>query len=168
MIFPRLAILLALTALAACSTAPSAAPSLAPRPAEAIDPRVPVTGGTDTRPVDPALAARLSTLVAQAASGDSAFRSAAAEAERLAANAGARESESWIAAQQAVSAVVAARAPTTAALSDIDALAADALRTRGDLSPSDLAAIEAAAAEVGALDLAQAQVIDALQAKLGG
>jgi len=151
---------------AGCSAPPNAAPSLAPRAAEAIDPRVPVVGGIDVRPVDPALAARLAQLIAQANSGDSAFRTAAADAERLAALAGARESESWIAAQQALSALIAARAPTTRALGDIDAVAATTLQTKGGLAPADLAAIEAAAAKVGALDRVQSQIVDALQRRL--
>jgi len=143
------------------------APSLAPRAAEEIDPRVPIVGMPDTRPLSPALAERLSQLVAQANSSDGPFRSAAEEAERLVALAGARESESWIAAQQAVSAAVAARAPTTKALSDIDALGAASLQSKGELSAADLAAIEAATAEVGALDKVQAGIVDNLQARLG-
>ena len=53
-------------------------------------------------------------------------------------------------------------------LSDIDALGAAELQARGDLSPADLAAIEAAAAEVGALDRVQAGIVDALQARIAG
>ena len=161
-------ILITVLALAGCSTPPTAATSLSPRAAENIDPRVPLVGSVDTSPVNPALAERLSQLIAQANSGEGAFRSAATEAERLAALAGARESESWIVAQQAVSAAVAARAPTSRALSDIDAVAATTLQAKGGLSPADLAAIEAAAAEVGALDRVQSQIVDALQARLGG
>ena len=71
-------------------------------------------------------------------------------------------------AQQAVSAAVAARGPTSRALGDIDALAAAALVRRGGIGPADLAAIEGAAAEVGAIDQRQTRTIDALQARLGG
>jgi hypothetical protein len=67
-----------------------------------------------------------------------------------------------------VSAAVAARAPTTRALGDIDALAAAALARQGGIAPADLRAIEAAAAQVGVIDRRQAQVIDALQSRLGG
>jgi hypothetical protein len=77
------------------------------------------------------------------------------------------QSESWIVAQQAVSAAVAAREPTARALGDIDAIAAFALATQGGIAPADLAAIEEAAAQVGAIDRRQAQVINALQARLG-
>nr|MBA3511606.1 hypothetical protein [Sphingomonas sp.] len=79
-----------------------------------------------------------------------------------------RQSESWVVAQQALSAAVAARGPTTRALGDIDALAASALARQGGIAPADLAAIEAAAAQVGALDRRHSQTIDALQARLGG
>jgi hypothetical protein len=159
--------MIVIAAAAGCSAPATNAPSLAPRAAEAIDPRAPVPAGVDTRPVEPALAARLAQLVAEANGGNDAFRSAAAEAQRLAAAAGTPQSESWIAAQQALSAAVAARAPTTRALGDIDEAAAVALKARGDLSPADLAAVEAAAGEVAALDRVQAQMIEALQARLG-
>ena len=119
-------------------------PSLAPRAAEAIDPRVPVVRPMNDRPVDAALARRLAELVSQARSGDSAFRGQAATAERLAAAAGPRQSESWIAAQEALSAAIEARAPTATALGDIDALGADKLQAQGGLAPADLAAIRSA------------------------
>ena len=147
---------------------PGNPPSLARRTAEAIDPRVPVAGSVSTRPVDPALAARLSQLVSQARASEGAFRSAMVDAERLAETAGPPQSESWIDAQQALSAAVAARGPTARALADIDETAATAIKARGDLSPADLAAIEAAAAEVAALDRVQAELIELLQKRLGG
>jgi len=155
-------------ALAACAAATGPGPSLAPRSAEGIDPRVPVVSTAEARPVDPALVVRLGELVRAAQQGDGAFTAAAGEAQRLAASAGAPQSESWIVAQQAVSAAVAARAPTTRALGDIDALAASALARTGGISPADLAAIEAAAAEVGAIDRREARTIDELQKRLGG
>jgi hypothetical protein len=155
-------------ALAGCTATTGPGPSLAPRTAESIDPRVPVVSTAIARPVDPALVAQLGELVRAAQQGDGAFAAAAGEAQRLATSAGAAQSESWIVAQQAVSAAVAARAPTTRALGDIDALAASALARQNGIAPADLGAIEAAAAEVGAIDRRQAQVIDALQARLGG
>ena len=156
----------ALLALAGCTAATGPGPSLAPRSAETIDPRVPVVSTVVARPVDPALAVRLGDLVRSARQGDGAFAVAAGEARRLAASAGAAQSQSWIVAQQAVSAAVAAREPTTRALGDIDALAAAALARQNGIAPADLRAIEAAAAEVGAIDQRQAQVIEALEARL--
>ena len=157
----------AILAAAGCAAPSDPGPSLAPRSAEAIDPRVPVGDSGFRAPVDRALAARLAELIGLAHQGDSAFTAAAGEAQRLAASAGARQSESWVVAQQAVSAAVAARGPTTRALGDIDALAASALARQGGIAPADLAAIEAAAAQVGAIDRRHSQTIDALQARLG-
>ena len=154
-------------AIAGCAAPAGPAPSLAPRSAEAIDPRAPVAGSTVQRPADPALSARLAELVGLARQGETAFVTAAGEARRLAAAAGPPRTESWVIAQQAVSAAVAARAPTTRALGDIDGIAAAALARQGGIAPADLAAIEAAAAQVGAIDRRQAQALDALQARLG-
>jgi hypothetical protein len=153
---------------AACATPVSQAPSLAPRAAEAIDPRLPVGGESPAvGPADPALVARLGELVGRAAEGDRAFQPAMDAAERLAAAAGPSQSESWVAAQQALSAAVAARAPTTRAIGDIDALAAANLTARQWIGPADLAAIEAAAEQAGAIERRQAERITAVQARLG-
>ena len=156
-----------LAVLSACAPAGGPYPSLQPRAAEATDPRLPVERPVNDRPVTPALAARLTELVAQARSGEAAFGPVAAEAERLAAAAGSPQSEGWVAAQEALSAAVAARAPTATALGDIDELGAVALQTQGGIAPSDLAAIQSAAAEVAAIDRRQAQRIKALQQRLG-
>ena len=157
---------LVLIALGACAAPGGAPASLQPRAAEAIDPRVPVAGAVNDRPVDARLAARLAELVTQAHAGNSAFESAAAQAERLAAAAAGPQSESWIVAQEALSGAIAARAPTVRALGDIDALGAEKLQAQGGLAPSDLAAIQRAGGEVGALDRRQAARIAAVQARL--
>ena len=109
----------------------------------------------------------LAELVRQARAGDVAFRAAVEQAERLAASAGAPQSEGWVAAQQALSTADAAREPTGRALGDIDALGAERLQTQGGLAPNDLAAIQAAGAEVGAIDQRQAERIAAIQRRLG-
>jgi hypothetical protein len=159
--------LLPLAILAACSAPGGPYPSLQPRAAEAIDPRVPVVRPVNDRPATPSLVTQLSALVDQARSANATFDGATAEAERLAAVAGAPQSEGWIAAEEALSAAIAARRPVVTALGDIDALAASALQTQGGFSPSDLAAIKSAQAEVGALDGRQAERIDAVQKRLG-
>jgi hypothetical protein len=163
----RRALILTSVALGACAPVGGPFPSLQPRAAEAIDPRVPVVRPMNDRPVDPALAARLAALVSQAREGDAAFQPAAANADRVTQNAGAPQSEAWIAAQEAVSAAIAARGPTARALADIDAIGAVALQTNRGIAPNDLAAIQSAAAEVGALDGRQAERIKALQQRLG-
>ncbi|HVL79747.1 MAG TPA: hypothetical protein VM346_10740 [Sphingomicrobium sp.] len=164
----RILTLFPLALAAAACAAPERVPPLSPRAAELIDPRLPVRPEPAPQPPDPALAARLAQLVAQARSGDLAFQAAAAQAERLAAVAGAREGEAWIAAQQALSAAIAAREPTTRALGDIDAIAARELALRGGLVAGDLAAVEAAAEQIAAIDRGQVQRIEALQRRLGG
>lgn len=158
---------LAVATVAACVPAGGPFPSLQPRTAETIDPRVSIEWPMNDRPVSAVLASRLANLMVQARSGDAAFQSPAAQAERLAAVAGPPQSESWIAAQEALSAAVAARAPTSAALGDIDALGGSALQAQGGIAPNDLAAIQSAGAEVGALDNRQAERIKAIQQRLG-
>jgi hypothetical protein len=159
--------LLIATLVSACAAPGGPYPSLQPRAAEAIDPRVPIERPLNERPVSAGLAERLAQLVAQARAGEAAFESAADQAERLAAAAGAAQSEGWVAAQEALSAAAAARGPTTVALGDIDALGAHALQTQGGIAPSDLAAIKSAGAEVGGIDERQAQRIKNIQARLG-
>ena len=151
----------------ACAQVGGPYPSLQPRSAETIDPRVPVERPVNDRPVSPALASRLADLLAHARSGDAAFRPAAEQAERLAAAAGAAQSESWIVAQEALSAAIAAREPTARALGDIDALGATALQTQGGIAPNDLAAIQSVGAEVAAIDRRHAERIDSIQRRLG-
>ena len=153
--------------LSACSTPPGNYPSLAPRPQEAVDPRVPIPNEVHVGPADPNLSAHLTALIDQAQSGDQAFQSVAENAERLAASAGARESESWVAAQQALSAAQEARGPTTRALGDIDALAADAMQKTGGIPAGNLAAIQSAAAKVAEIDNREADRIDAIERRLG-
>ena len=156
-----------LLGLSACAAPGGPYPSLQPRAAEAVDPRVPVVRPVNDRPVTPGLAARLAALVDQAPAGDASFQGAASAAERLAASAGAPKSESWIAAQEALTAAIAARKPTATALGDIDQIGATALQTQSGIAPNDLAAIQRAAALVGSLDRQQTQRVDAMQKRLG-
>ena len=100
------------------------------------------------RPVKPALAAQLSALVDEARFGNAAFQPVIATAERLAASAGAAQSESWIVAQEALTTAIAARSPTANAQGDIDAIGASALQNQGGIAPNDLRAIDGAADEV--------------------
>jgi len=158
---------LPLLLLGACSTPGGPYPSLRPRAAEAVDPRLPVVRPVNDRPVTAGLSARLSALVDQAQSGGAAFDSAASQAERLAAAAGAPQSESWIAAQEALTAAIAARRPAAQAIGDIDEIAATALQTQGGIAPNDFAAIQRAASQVAALDAQQAERVNAIQRRLG-
>jgi hypothetical protein len=71
-----------------------------------------------------------------------------------------------MAAQEALSAAIAAGRPTALALADIDALGANALQTQSGIAPNDLKAIQSAADEVAAIDQRQAKRIKAVQAQL--
>ena len=164
----RLLIPLFAFALAAGCSAPAIdAPSLAPRAAEAIDPRLPINPDPSPGTLDPALAARLADAVARARSGIGEFERLSAAAESLAAAAGPAQSESWIVAQQALSALIAQHGVTTRAASDIDALAATRIDQTRWLVPANRAAIEQAAAEVGAISDGQAATIARLSGRLG-
>jgi hypothetical protein len=158
---------LLLALLASCSV-PSAGPepSLAPRPAEAIDPRVPIPGDMPMGPTDPALAARLNELVSQVRAGMPAFDSRLAEASRLAAAAGPEASEGWVAAQASLSLLVEQYGVTTRAAADIDALAAQRLEAQKWIAPADQSAIAAAQAEVASISARQADAIDRLKSQL--
>ncbi len=159
-------ILLGLTT-ASCTRPGGPYPSLAPRAGEALDPRVPVTRPLNDRSASEELVARLGELVVVARRGDASFGPAVVIAQRLAAAAGAPQSESWILAQQALSAAIAARAPTASAAGDIDALAAAKLQSAGGIAPNDLNAIDQAAAVVATIDTRQSETIAAIQRRLG-
>jgi len=153
--------------LGGCSAPGGPFPSLQPRAAEKIDPRVPVERPMNGRPVSAALAASLSEMIGRARTGDSDFGPLMTTAERLAATAGAPHGESWIAAEEALSAAIAARRTTATALADIDGLSGDRLQSQGGMAPADFAAVQAAAAEVGAIDSRQQARVAAVQKQLG-
>lgn len=153
--------------LASCAPAGPVPPSLLPRAAEAIDPRLPVLPATTPRAADAALLGRLAALERQAETGNGQFLAAAARAEQLARNAAAVRSESWVVAQEALSAATAARSETTRALSEIDTIVAAALQSRGTIGPGDLAAVQSAARTVAALDQAQAARLRSIADQLG-
>ena len=159
--------LLAAVAAAGCSTPRTASePSLAPRDAEAIDPRVPIPDVVPSGPVDPALASRLDALLAEVRGGLPAFEAREAEAARLAASAGPVSSEGWVAAQQALSRLVEQFGVTTRAAADIDALASSRLEANRWIRPSDREAIAAAQSAVAAISEPQAAAIARIRDRL--
>jgi hypothetical protein len=165
--YPATSLPLALALLAAGCTAPRGYPSLAPRAAEAIDPRVPIVATSSPGTVDPRTATALAAAVAEARGGTAEFDALARVAEARATSAGPRQSEGWIAAQQALSALIAQHGVTTNAAADIDAVAAQKIDETRWLVPATQAAIGAAAAEVGAINDAQNATIARLSARLG-
>ena len=140
-------------------------PSLARRPAEAIDPRVPIPSDVVPGPVDPVLAARLVELITAGKAGAASFNSEVGRAEALAAAAGPAQSDSWVDAQEALSRLEGARAETVRAASDIDELAASRVQS-GSLSLADQAAIEASSAELNAVIRRQTDIMNGISARL--
>lgn len=141
-------------------------PSLAPRPAESIDPRLPIPDPVPSGKVDAALAQRLQELVGTARAGTAQFNAQENEAARLAGAAGPMASESWIAAQQSLSRLVERHGVTTRAAGDIDALAGNRLEGQHWIRPADREAIAAAAAEVGSINQVQTDAIQRLTSQL--
>ena len=145
---------LALAALfaAGCASVDNA-PSLATRSAESIDPRLPVPDRSASLAAD--LGALRTRSLAAAAAAEAPIRIAA----EAAAAAGGRESESWIRAQQLISAAIAARADFTRSLAELDALIALRIRGRERLVPQDLALADALVAELNTVDRRQAETL---------
>ena len=152
--------------IAGCSMTTSPEPSLAPRPAEAIDPRLPIADEVAAGTLDPALADRLSALVAQARAAEPAFDARASEASQAAARAGPVASEGWIAAELALSRLVEQYGVTTRVAADIDALASQRLEAQRWITPTDREAIAAAASEVGSISSRQAATIERIKNQL--
>ena len=159
--------LLALGLLGACSKSTLNPPSLAPRAAEKIDPRIPVEHPIVKRGANLTLAAKLAALLNQAEDGDRAYRAALGPAQTAVRAAGAARSESWITAQQQLSALESARAATTRAAAAIDALAGDAVKADRGIDADELYAIQRASQEADAMAARQASEIAALAARLG-
>ena len=153
--------------LAGCSKVDGPYPSLQPRAAETVDPRLPVAPLSAPAAASAALIAQLDTLLSQARTGDAAFRPAVARAEQLARSAGGPQSESWILAQQALSAAMAARGPTMRALGDVDELAARQIELRATIAPADLLSVQQAAAAISAIASDQQARIEAVARRLG-
>lgn len=139
--------------LAACSES-GGYPSLAPR---AVEQPVGTEAApaTPSLPVDAALDAEVAALAAQAAKGQADFTRMADEScAAIARGASAQEgSEPWIAAQQALSALEAARAPVLAAAAALDRLVIERGTATG--SVVDLTRLGGAQAQVSALDASE-------------
>jgi hypothetical protein len=156
-IIPRAACLLSLiggaVALAGCSDE-RGYPSLAPRAVEqeATDETV---ATAPALPTDPALDAEVTALVAQVAKGDADFTAAADQACAAIArgHAAAEGSEPWVAAQQALSGLEAARAPVLSAAAALDRLTIE--RGTAEGAATDLTRLVEAQAQVSAIETAE-------------
>jgi hypothetical protein len=141
-----------------------AAPSLAPRPVERMPILDPVPASEPASEASPALAARLSAIQARADAAGGDFeraRSVAATSVARAAGASAGD-EAWIDAQQALSALEAARAPLQAQAAALDDLRNDP----ANAGPADREAIERASARIEAIASEQARALADLNARL--
>ncbi len=153
-----------LPALLAGCAAKGTFPSLAPRPFElgktSTAPAAVATSTIPVRPSDPALLARLNTLVRRTDAGIGPFNTALANARRAVAASGRTVgSEAWIAAQMAISRLERTYEPTRAALSDVD-IEKRLLLMAG---PSeDDAALSASATHIEAINTEQASALRAL------
>jgi len=163
---PRTLPFAALCLLTACSTAPVDEPSLRHRTAEEIDPRVPIPNVVPAGTADAALLARIDTLVGQAQAGRAQFDSLAPDAEHLAVAAGPEASESWIAAEQALSRLVSVLGIGSTASADLDALASDRLKNNGWISPADQAVVRDGQDRMRAVLAPQEQLVDRLREQL--
>lgn len=161
-----LAALLVIGQLGACSTSKLDPPSLAPRAAEKIDPRIPVQHPIVKRGANLTLASKLAALLNEAEDGDRAYHAALGPAERAVSAAGKARGESWVTAQQELSALQSSRAPTTRAAAAIDALAGDAVNADSGIDADELDAIQRASEKADAMAARQAREIAALAARL--
>ena len=148
--------------LAAC-TSEAVGPSLAKRPIESRDMSEPVRQVAPPAPADAPTRAQIAALVERAQAGQRAFEALLPRVASAASAAGAEGSESWIAAQQLLSALENERAGSTQALSELDALVAARLNSGSDTGVTEL---QAADAQISALVAAQQQELDRLRARI--
>lgn len=137
-------------------------PSLAKRPVENGTMADPVREVAAPAPAGANLRNQIAGLVTRAKAGDSAFAALLPKARSAAAGAGAEGSESWIAAQQLLSALEEARAPTTQSLSELDAL----VTARLNNGEEGLVELQAADAEVAGLVESQQRTFDSLRGQI--
>ncbi len=159
----RFAILLLPCALAACGVPEGETPSLAARPIEGIADAPMRAIAAVPSASDAALASRISDLVSRAEQGQSAFAIALPRTRSAVSAAGSAESESWIDAQTALSALDSARSPTTSALGELDAILADQALFG---EPAETDRLLDARMRVTALDAEQAEHYEALLSAL--
>lgn len=158
----RILIASAALLLGACSTA-SSGPSLARRPVETRGLDEPARPIVSPGAADAALRARIATALASVERGRAAFAELIGQVETAVAAAGADGSESWIAAQQLLSALEAARAPSPAGLADLDTLLTTHLAAG---QTAGVAELEAARATAVPVVEAQDAALDRLRSRI--
>ena len=158
---PRLLAAPAFALLVSCA-AQGSFPSLAPRPIERAlaEETLRTPSETIAADADAKLVEQVAGFVAEARGGQSAFAAALPGARASAAASGDAGSENWIEAQQAISRLESARAPTVAALAELDRLAVVRVGT------ADMAPIIAALDQVRAIADDQERQIGLLRESL--
>jgi len=143
-------------------------PSLRPRAFEvAGGAGAPLPPAPPAAPARPDIVARIAALIARAEEGQRAFVGELAAARPVLARAGAADSETWIRAQEQLSALDASREPTVSAMAEIDAMTlAGADAAGAPLGENDLAAIAVGGERTAALLAAQHSRIAELAATL--
>jgi hypothetical protein len=157
---PRFAPPLFLAILLGACVSEGPFPSLAPREGEELTIEEPVRE-TPTIADDGALRTRIAALLGEAQEGGRRFDADFGQAERAAARGGAEGSDSWIAAQEAISRLEAARARTGNAAAELDQL--NLTRANLPTSAADQETLDAAIAEVARIDSNQQARIDRLR-----
>lgn len=143
-------------------------PSLAKRPVESRDRSVTVAPVEPAAP-DPGLVEAVENLEAKATAGDVAFNQELSRSKQAVADANdaAPVSENWVVAQEAISALDAARYESVAALATLDTLHVDHMNNPdGARASADMATIDPARARVLAMVDAQNDALDALRGSL--
>jgi hypothetical protein len=143
----RLILALAPLLLAACA-GQSSGPSLAKRPIESRSLEEPVREALAPAPADAALRALIDEQVDRARKSQSEFAALLPRVQDAASSAGAQGSESWIAAQQLLSALEGSRAGTTGALGRLDELIAERVLAGQDAGLAELQAAQREVAEL--------------------
>jgi hypothetical protein len=155
-------LILAPLLLAGC-TGQAIGPSLAKRSVEDQSFDEPVRAPAGQAEADVSLKSRMAGLVEQARAGQRAFADLLPRAQQAASGAGAEGSESWTTAEQLLSALEAARAPSTRALGELDALLAE--RVNGG-KEDGLAELQAADAQVSSIVDSQQSQLAAIRARI--
>jgi len=144
-------------------------PSLAKRPVETRDRTLPPPLPVTLAPTDPALAGQVEQLARQASEADSAFQQQIAGSRNLvaAAQGATPASESWVAAQMAISVLDSVRYDSVAALAGLDTLHVERQNVDdASRAKADFATIDPARIRVLALVDAQNDALDALRSGL--
>jgi hypothetical protein len=150
--------------LGGCAQTNADIPSLSRRPIEGIDKAEADAPPAPQAPASNAGAARLAAIDARIRAADSAFRMAAAAARTQIGAAGPAGSESWVAAQEALSTAAAAQADMTSAISDLDAFSRELVVSADPSAGADLVAASTLTARAVELQSDQAKI----SAELGG